>query len=111
MSALTVIKLECRDPWPHPWWVDPDTGDVYRQDQWDGHPSQLVGFALLPQHPVIKEPHIDVSFPEFATDPSMAIGMYPVFWSVRNDRTCTWNFCLIAKVSRYHIHAMRGVDA
>ena len=60
-------------PLPYPFHVDPETGDVGRQDFWKGDPARLLGF----QRGNIQR--VDLTVKAWAADPQQAVGMCPVF--------------------------------
>ncbi|MGP4995498.1 hypothetical protein [Glutamicibacter ardleyensis] len=59
---------------PIPYWIDPNTGNVGRQDFWRGNPNQLLGFTSDVNHF-----EIVVAWHEWVTDPERGTGLLPVF--------------------------------
>lgn len=59
---------------PYPYWINPETGNVERQDVWKGEPAKLLGFAA-------PDDHFDValSWHEWIENPSRGTGLLPVF--------------------------------
>lgn len=59
---------------PYPYWIDPETGDVQRQEFWKGSPSKLIGFVAAPSLF-----DMALSLDDFSADPAKAVGLFPVF--------------------------------
>jgi hypothetical protein len=57
---------------PYPYHINPD-GTVGRQDIWKGRPAVLAGFQARRETIAV-----DLEFPQFWANPSLAVGMYPV---------------------------------
>lgn len=71
-------EYDVSKPLPYPFHIDAETGEVGRQDFWRGDPLRLLGF----QNDADIQ-RVDVHFPDFAADPDVAVGKFPVF--VRAD--------------------------
>lgn len=68
---------------PIPYWIDPATGNVGRQDFWQGDPDQLLGFT-----DDINHFEVVITWHEYVADPEQATGMLPIFRK-RNGRIYT----------------------
>ena len=59
---------------PYPYHINPDTGDVARQDFWQGDPARLLGFQASRD-----VQRVSLWLSDFSTAPAKAVGMFPVF--------------------------------
>lgn len=59
---------------PYPYWINPDNGNVERQDAWKGTPQKLLGFATPDDHFAVAVP-----WHEWVADPTHGTGLLPVF--------------------------------
>jgi hypothetical protein len=59
---------------PYPYHIEAETGNVGRQDFWKGDPLRLMGFQ-----DDANVQHVDVLYREFAADPQVSVGKFPVF--------------------------------
>ena len=68
------MKYNPQKALPYPWHIDPETGDVDRQDFWKGDPARLMGFQAE-----IDVQRVALHRKDFAADPQKAVGMFAVF--------------------------------
>lgn len=73
-QAVTIRLSEFDGKAPYPYHIDGD-GLVLRQDFWKGRPYQLVGFQFADG----QVGAIGLEFDAFWDEPTLALGMYPVF--------------------------------
>jgi len=59
---------------PYPYYIDPETFEVGRQDIWRGSPYRLLGF-----NDTRETGNIELEVTEWIENPESAVGMFPVF--------------------------------
>lgn len=74
LANTTTGEYDVKKPKPYPYHIDSQTFDVGRQDVWNGDPARLLGFQYTAE-----DQRVTLFTKEWAQDPQLALGMYPVF--------------------------------
>lgn len=76
-TTMRTIKLQPKmkadGTLPYPYFIDPDNGEIGRQDIWRGKPLRLLGFSETAE-----TGQMQLELLDFFDDPLQAVGMYMV---------------------------------